>query len=217
MSTVLAVFRLSMKRAKASFWLPIFLVYVLLPGLVVTSSKSLEPERCCEILSFAVNSLLPICAVLWGMAYLQIWIDNDAVETIHACDRGRRTCAGAMAFLGALLWLMALPGSIAAYHALGYPLAQWGKLRAEIFFSLATLHFVSILTRSVGAGVIAIISYLLFCALFSNDNSVSKFCIIDVKIGQIQEILPRYLVVFGASLALWFMTHLTERHFYRKY
>lgn len=217
MSAVLTVFRLSMKRSKVIFWLPIVLLYLLLPALAMTSDQSLGTEQCCELLSFAVNALLPICAVLWGMAYLQMWIDNEAMETIHACDRGRRTCAGAMVFLGALLWLLALPGSVVAYRTLEYPLAQWGKLGAEIFFSLTILYLVSILSRSVGAGVIIIVSYLLFCALFSNDSDFNSFCIINVRIEQIQVLLPKYLAVFAATTGVWVLAYLAERYIYRKY
>lgn len=217
MSAVLTVFRLSAKRSKVIFWLPIVLLYLLLPALAVTAEQNLGAERCCELLSFAANALLPICAVLWGMAYLQLWIDNDAMETIHACDRGRRTCASAMVFLGAVLWLMALPGSVAAYSLLEYPLAQWGKLGTEIFFSLITLYIVSILSRSVGTGVIVIVSYQLFCVLFSNDSDFNSFCIINVKIEQMQEVLPKYLAVFAVTTGFWVLAYLAERYIYRKY
>lgn len=218
MRASLSLIRLSFKRARFIFTLPILLGYLIIPAISSAAYRSLGLSRCLETISYATHTLIPICAVLWGMAYLQMWIDNDGQETIRACSRGKQTCAFAMVFLMLYLTVILLPIYLVAHFLVDYSTSEYIKVFAEMIFSVSMLYFISLVSRTVSVGIITVIAYLLFCVFFSGNAVFAKYCLINPSlIAEFEDVISRYFPLILLSLLLVVISHFYERYLYRKY
>ncbi len=218
MRTYLSLFRLSYKRSPVVVMMPVLIGYLLIPIMGITTYRSFGSSRCVDTISSAAHTLIPISAVLLGMAYLQMWIDNDGQEATRACRRGKQTCALAILLLSAYLSLALFPMFCVAYYAVSFPFAELIKLYAEILFSFCVLYSLSIFTRSVAVGIIAVMTYLLFCIMFCGNASFSNACLIKTtSLATTENVTGLYIPLIFAALVAVALTHIYERMFYRKY
>lgn len=218
MSTYLSLFRLSYKRSPVVAIIPILVGYIVLPIMGITTYRSFGPSRCVDTISGAAHALIPISAVLLGMVYLQMWIDNDGQEAIRACRRGKQTCMSAMLLLSVCLLFLLFPMFCVAFFVVSFPVSELIKLYAEILFSLGSLYFISIFARSVAVGIIAVMTYILFCIMFCGNDSFADVCLIKTtSLATIKDVINLYVPLIIVVLIAVIITHLYERMFYRKY
>ena len=214
----LRILRFSYKRNRFILFLLLMVFYILIPGLAAATHRVFGLERCIETISYASHTLIPLCSVLLGLVYLQMWIDNDCQETMRACSRGRFTSGIGILILTAILVLMLLPLILVAMKTLDYSFGEFIKLSAEIFFCLTMLYALSLLFRSMAVGIIVVIAYLMFCILFSGNADFVGFCIVRVgAVASLGDAFELYLPVTVVSAFVLASAILFERYVYRKY
>ena len=69
---------LTAKNHRLNSLLPILVAYVILPA--IGSVSNMEANQATKMICYAYQFLLPLTATLWGMTYLQVWIDNPGEE-----------------------------------------------------------------------------------------------------------------------------------------
>lgn len=218
MKTYLNTFWLSIKRSKLILILFVFTSYILIPAISVLTYRTFGIKRCLESMSYASHTLIPICSVLWGLVFLQIWVDNDWQEALRACSRGRYICGINVVLSTVVIIIILLPAFFVAAEMVGYSTADFIKLSIEVQFCMTILYVISLLTRSVTVGVIVVTAYLLFCVLFSGNSTFAAFCIIkNGYIASAADIINTYLPMSFICSAIWILSAMFERFLYRKY
>lgn len=218
MKTYMSTFWLSIKRSKLILFLFLFTSYILIPAISVLTYRTFGVKRCLESISYASHTLIPICSVLWGLVFLQIWVDNDWQETLRACSRGQYVCGINIVISTVAMILMLLPAFFIATEMVGYSTADFIKLSIEVQFCMTILYVIALLARSVTVGVIVVTGYLLFCILFSGNSTFAAFCIIkNGSIASGADIIANYLPMTLIFAGIWSLAASFERFLYRKY
>lgn len=98
---------ITLRRSLLLFFIPIICMYGIIPIVAIVSPRNEGLQNTI----MASRILLPPSALLWYMAYLQMWIESEGQEAMRACSKGKHTCAPELMLLAASFMLALLPGA----------------------------------------------------------------------------------------------------------
>lgn len=201
---------LSFRRARILFWVPIGLAHIALPLAVVTAYME-SKETALSTYSALMQIFLPIGAVLWAMAYLQIPFDSAGKETLCSCKRGKRTCLLDIWLIIIGFLIMLIPNMMIATAVFGFLWPEYIRLMVEICFSVSAVYVLTVLCSSVTMGGMVIILYLLFCTICSGTASMEMFSVLEMNVlANVQGLTSKYLLIEGGAIALLLLGHCLE-------
>lgn len=209
----LHLIRITLRRSPLLFFVPIICIYGILPIVAIVSPRN-EVLQNIIIIS---RILLPPSALLWYMAYLQMWIESDGQEAMRACSKGKHTCAPELMLLAVYFMLTLLPGVFIVSAVYGSVFHEYLYICVQILWAGGLLYVLSVLLHSVAMSSMLVLSYLLFCVFFSKDSSLLTFCLLKLDIlsgweSLTSDSLP--LLLFAVLLVA--IGHIGERFFYHK-
>ena len=172
----LQLIRITLRRSLLLLFTPILCIYVIIPIVAIVSPRNEELQN----VIMASRILLPPGALLWYMAYLQMWIESEGQEAMRACSKGKHTCAPELLLLVGFFMLALLPGAFVAYAAYGPVLHEYLYICVQILWTGGMLYLLSVLLHSVAMGSMIVLSYLLFCVFFSKDGAMQGFCLLKL-------------------------------------
>lgn len=92
---------ITLRRSLLLFFIPIICMYGIIPIVAIVSPRNEGLQNTI----MASRILLPPSALLWYMAYLQMWIESEGQEAMRACSKGKHTCAPELMLLAASFML----------------------------------------------------------------------------------------------------------------
>ncbi|MCD8010859.1 MAG: hypothetical protein LUF34_08790 [Lachnospiraceae bacterium] len=202
----LRLIRLTVRHARLLVAVPAAIAWVILPSILIVGQRTGTQRECVENLVCNMETLLPLCGLMWSFAYLRMWINHEGEEAMRVCRR-RKTCAADLLILDFILFLVILPLFMALY--LTWELSWFTIIRAEalrlaaqILLFSAVFYFISVLTWSVALGGMLVTAYHMFCILFARYSEMRAFCLIRPDILAEEEGFP-FLGVLAAALILY--------------
>ncbi len=174
--------RLTFRRSLVLFLIPVALAYLVIPLCVSVSMHEGGPERGLQTFVYAIQVFLPMGALQWAMAYLQVWIDSDGQEAMRACRAGKKSRVRDLSILLLCFFVMLLPGAAYSARFFGFQWKEYARVIVETVFSVSVLYAVSVLLNSVTMGGMMVILYLLFCAFFSDDVVIRRFSMVKAQV-----------------------------------
>lgn len=207
-----------MKRAASLLWLaakahwriallPILFAYGVLPAAGLAARS--ETQATVSV-SFAAQLLLPFGAVLWGMSYLQIWIDSAGEEAMLACSKGR-TRVVELLLLSLFFLSPVFPAYLMLAARFALPFTEYLRLTIQTLILIGLLYGGSAAAHSASLGGMLPIGWLLFSALFTRDESLAAFCIIKPGIVSQAPELQGYAPFAGIAVIGWGIGWIMER------
>ena len=204
---------ITLRRSLLLFFIPIICMYGIIPIVAIVSPRNEGLQNTI----MASRILLPPSALLWYMAYLQMWIESEGQEAMRACSKGKHTCAPELMLLAASFMLALLPGAFIVSTVYNPMFHEYFYICVQILWTGGMLYVLSVLLHSVAMSSMLVLSYLLFCAFFSKDSSMQGFCLLKL------EALPGWESLTSSSLPLLLFAillisigHVGERFFYHR-
>ena len=88
MRTELRRFRLSLKNMRFWFWIPLVLIYLLLPSMQSQILRlDLPPDQIKLEFFASAQNLLPLSGTLWLFLFFREFMENTVREVLYAADR----------------------------------------------------------------------------------------------------------------------------------
>lgn len=212
----LTLISITVKSSALLFFVPLFVAYLVLPFFYTSLSNIDDKEYVVQRLYYIAQTLIPVCSILWPMAYLQILIDSDGQETMRACKHGRYTCVWELVLLELILLFTLAPMAGVSINLFGLRVGEFIRLLSQISFAYGLLYFTSILLQSVSMAGMIIVSYLLFSVIFSESEALSKICIINNSLVTIDDIMMRYVPAFILAIIFYALGNFFEKRYFPK-
>ena len=193
-----------LKRTPIQLILPFAVAYVILPTIGVMSYQSSGAADSQRMMIYAVQIFLPICALLWPMAYMQMWVDDDCIEALIACNHRHKSCLAEILLLYLLYVVMLLPPSAVFFITYGFLPLEYVRIAVQCLFATTVFYTATMLFRNVTLGSLPIITYLFICICFSGNTDFQALSIIKpTAIYTLGEMVDNYSVyVFASTLLL---------------
>lgn len=183
-----------LKRTPAQLLLPIVALYVVLPSIGIMSYQSSGVSESQNLLIYAAQVFLPICSLLWPMAYMQMWVDDDCVETLISCNRRHRSCLGELLLLYLVHMAMLLPPFIVFFVIYEFMPLEYIRIAVQCLFTIAVFYAATQLLKNVTLGSLPIITYLFICVCFSGNSDFQLLSIIKpMAIPSVLELGKNYI------------------------
>lgn len=196
--------RIVLKRTPTQFILPLAVIYVVLPSIGIMSYQSSGVSESQNLMIYAAQVFLPICSLLWPMAYMQMWLDDDCVETLISCNRRHKSCLGELLLLYLGYMTMLLLPFVAFCIVYGFVPLEYVRVGIQCLFATATLYAATQLLKNVTLSSLPIITYLFICVCFSGNSDFQLLSIIKpTTIYTFTELAESYIpYTFSAVLLL---------------
>ena len=207
--------RIVLKRTPAQLILPLAVIYVVLPSIGIMSYQSSGVSESQNLMIYAVQVFLPICSLLWPMAYMQMWVDDDCVETLISCNRRHKSCLGELLLLYLGYMTMLLLPFVAFCIVYGFVPLEYVRVGIQCLFATATLYAATQLLKNVTLGSLPIITYLFICVCFSWNPDFESLSIIKATaIYSFSELLKSYIPYAVSAVLLLCVFALLEKCHY---
>ena len=202
------------KSGKVLFLLPIAFALIVPPAIIFANIGSgIELTRAMYV--GMTQTLLPFGVVMWCMAFLQIWIDNDGEEILRASS-GKRSLCPTLICLVVLYLFVGLPGHLLATYYQVTSIWEFLRLIAIYVCAAAVLYFVALILRSVTLAAMFVFIFLVLGILPFSDLRASVFTIIKPTVlASVDNFLNYYLYVFLAGVLLSIAAVVFEKKFFR--
>lgn len=174
----LQLIRLTFRRTLPLFLAPIVIAYIVLPLIAATGLVSGNRENALGNLIYGEQAMLPVGALLWAFAYLQVWIDSDGEETMRACRQEKHVCSAELLMLNAGFMVMLLPVLLAGTLFFGSLWAEYARLIVQVFFFTGVFYLASVLLRSVTMSGMLVLAYQLYCVFFCRSAEMRGYCLV---------------------------------------
>lgn len=186
--------RIVLKRTSAQLIIPIVAAYVVLPAIGIMSYQSSGVSESLDLMIYATQVFLPICSLLWPMAYMQMWVDDDCVETLISCNRRHKSCLGELLLLYLGYMVMLLPPFIVFCIVYGFMPLEYVRIGVQCIFTVAIFYTATQLLKNVTLGSLPIITYLFICVCFSENSDFQLLSIIKpIAIYSMLELGKNYI------------------------
>jgi len=192
---------------------PLLITYVVLPLVVAMNTFNVSIQQ--QILTFAMQSLIPVSSLLWAMAYLQIWVEDDGREAMQACQGGKYSCAYEIVMIALGFALMLIPATYFASCVFDSMWMEYARLTLQIGLFLSSFYLLAIVFNSVTMSSMLLMSYNFFCVFFSGDSTIHRYCIIRPHIMACDDtFVSLYLVEISIICLLLFVANCIEKRRY---
>lgn len=201
------------------FLMPIIVLYLILPALTITTAVNQSIEKSWMMFIFILQTLAPISACFWLIAYLNIWLDEDGEECIRCSQINKPTAVGEVILMLSLFTLLALPIFATASFYYDMVFIEFLRFTISATFLISMLYFFSTLIRSLTISTMLVLSYAVFSITYSRDGALQQFCLLKPYVAvSMDKVFTVYLPLLIISSLLIIMGRIIERkfHFYRK-
>ena len=82
--------RIILRNCKPLFFIPIIIVYCLLPGVSAFKYFYVDPSEARSTFIYMTQVFIPLCGLLWPMGYLHVWVEGDGCEALRACTKNTK-------------------------------------------------------------------------------------------------------------------------------
>lgn len=204
-----------LKRTPIQLILPLAVIYVVLPSIGIMSYQSSGVSESQNLMIYAAQVFLPICSLLWPMAYLQMWVDDDCVETLISCNRRHTSCLGELLLLYLGYMIILLLPFVAFCVFYGFVPLEYVRVGVQCLFSMATFYATTQLLKNVTLGSLPIITYLFMCVCFSWNPDFESLSIIKATaIYSFSDLLKSYVPYAVSAVLLLCIFALLEKCHY---
>lgn len=195
--------RLTFRRTLAQALLPVIMLYAVLPMVAAATYRPSDLSKSLSVLIYLAQALIPVCGILWPMAYLHPWVEGDSREALKACRGKGQTCLGEVVLLYLGYLILQVPVFMAFFAAYGFLWMEFVRLSAQCLFVLAAFYAFAQLSGSVTIGSLPVIAYLLLCVCFAGKPELAGFSILaPYVLADAGGLCSVYLPVAAASMAL---------------
>lgn len=199
----LRLIRLTFRRTPAQALLPVVMLYAVLPMVAAATYRPGDPSKSLSTLIYLAQALIPVCGILWPMAYLQPWVEGDSREALKACRGKAGTCLGEAVLLYLGYLVLQLPVFLAFFAVYGFLWMELVRLSVQCLFVIAAFYAFAQLSGSVTIGSLPVIAYLLLCVCFAGKPELAGFSILaPYVLADAGGLYAVYLPVAAASVAL---------------
>lgn len=195
---------------------PVLVAYCFLPFITVARLMNKGDAEALQVFVYASQILLPLCAMLWPMGYLHVWVEGDACEALCSYSTYHKTCIGEMLVLNVIYELMLFPVILFAVFVLDASWLEYFRLMIQVQFILGCFYFAVMAFHNVTIGSIPVIGYLFLCFCISGSAEFSSFSVIEPQHLAEQHNWFTLLLLVPSSIVLFFAGYMIDRYF-RKY
>lgn len=204
--------RIVLKRTPTQLILPLAVIYVVLPSIGIMSYQSSGVSESQNLMIYAAQVFLPICSLLWPMAYMQIWVDDDCAETLISCNRRHKSCLGELLILYLGYMVMFIPPFMIFCIIYGFVPLEYVRVGIQCLFAMATLYAATQLLKNVTLGSLPIITYLFICVCFSGNSDFEALSILKGNaVSSVCKLAQDYFPFACGSILLFAMGAKCER------
>lgn len=175
----LRLIRITFRRTLAQVLLPVIMLYGVLPTVAVSTYQAKNAAGSLSVLIYVAQALIPVCGILWPMAYLHPWVEGDSREALQACRGKHRTCLGEVLLLYFGYILIQVPIFITFFAIYGFFWMEFVRLSVQCLFVIAAFYAFVQLAGSVTIGSLPVIAYLLLCVCFAGKPELTGFSILS--------------------------------------
>ena len=181
---------------------PLFLTLFVQPAAILLN-QSMTTEEIMRVYIYASQTLLPLGMLLWGMAYLQVWIDSDGEEMLRSVKQGQHSVYPNLFLLVILYSLANIPSHLLA---LAYQVSNhWQYLRvfAVYIFFVGVLYLLSLLLRSVTIAACVLFIYLFLASMSPERDAYALWNVLRPhELVTAAHFQPYYLVVLSIGVLI---------------
>lgn len=170
---------LVLRRNRLLTAIPVVVAWVLIPYSALSARATYDIGEGGRSFIYASQMMLPICTILWPMAYLHNWVEGDGAEALRACDRYHKSCFIEVALFYAMMALLMLPTMLLGVTVFQLSWLEYGRLLLQCFSAAGAFYFCVMLCGNVTIGAIPVIGYLFFCIAIANEPDLAYMSIIE--------------------------------------
>lgn len=170
---------LVLRRNRLLTAIPAVVAWALIPYSALSAMAAYDIVDGATTFLYASQMMLPICAILWPMAYLHSWVEGDGVETLRACDLYHKSCFVEVVVFYAMMALLMLPTMLLGVKVFHLSWLEYGRLLLQCFSVAGAFYFCVMLCGNVTIGAIPVIGYLFFCIAIANEPDLAYMSIIE--------------------------------------
>lgn len=208
----LRLIRITFRRTLAQVLLPVGMLYGVLPAVAVSTYQAKDAAGSLSVLLYVAQALVPVCGILWPMAYLHPWVEGDSREALKACRGKYRTCLGEVLLLYVGYLAIQVPVFIAFFTVYGFFWMEFVRLSVQCLFVTAAFYAFAQLAGSVTIGSLPVIAYLLLCVCFAGKPELAGFSILSpYSMAEAGGLCSIYLPIAAVSILLLLLGAAVER------
>lgn len=207
---------LILRRSVFLSFFPVLVVCCFIPCITVTRLWNESDAEALQIFAYASQILVPLCAMLWPMGYLHVWLEGDAFEALRSYSTYHKTCVGELLVLSTIYMLMLFPVIMFAVFVLDASWLEYFRLIIQALFISGCFYFSAMAFRNVTIGSIPVIGYLFLCFCISGSAEFASISIIEPQHLADQHNWVTLLLLIPSSVVLYFAGYSVDR-FLRKF
>lgn len=143
---------LVLRRNRLLAAIPVVVAWVLIPYSALSAMATYDIGEGGRAFIYASQMMLPICTILWPMAYLHNWVEGDGAEALRACDRYHKSCFIEVALFYAMMALLMLPTMLLGVTVFQLSWLEYGRLLLQCFSAAGAFYFCVMLCGNVTIG-----------------------------------------------------------------
>lgn len=210
----LRLLKITWSNNRSLFLMPIVVFYLILPGLTITAALNQNLEKSWILFIFILQTLAPISACFWLIAYLNIWLDEEGEECIRCSQINKPTAAGEVVLILAFFTLLALPIFGVANFYYDMVLFEFLRLISTATFLVSMLYLFSILLRSLTIATMLVLSYALFSITYARDGTLQYLCLLRPDAAaSAEQVFSVYFILLIISCVMIIMGLIIEKKF----
>ncbi len=212
------------KNIKSLFWVPIVLLFILIPVVIGTLYNTMAEQEAAALQQMLriFQQVTPLFSTWWLVFILREYIDGDGAEILYTYEGVYRSKLGLVLFtLACYLALLAFD-----YAFLSVLYAKWTsiiwvdyvKMGVVCLFFTGLTYLVMYLLRSTIAGMVCSILYYFAISLSGQMSNPFISVYFDYGGGQTGFVSPmdlktRYIPVLFLAAALFVLAYIRERQY----
>ena len=206
---------LSLKSTKFFYFIPLVVLYILIPLSNYSNIKLLGVETSYIVVMNTAQRLIPILSVWWVFCLIREYIESDGNEVLYALRGKKQT--NALSILMTTLWYLLHVAVLYTIYSFLYEnmAIEYIKIAIQSFFLVSLFYFVVYIFKSTSISFMMILIYYMMTMFFSRETIFEKISIFSIyEACTVELLLDKYLPIFSIGIIFFFLARTTEKRFF---
>lgn len=208
--------RLSFKSIKYYYFIPIVILFILIPISNYFNIQSLGVEICYDLVMNTAQNLIPITSTWWVFLILKEYIEGEGNELLYVYKSMGKTKI--IDILLIVVWFYLHVGILFLAYSFFYQnmLIEYLRILIQSFVLVGALYFLVYTIKSTSLSYMFILIYYIMSMFFSKDTIFELINIYSTnEVMTINLLFTNYSYILLIGIAFFILGMWRNRHYYR--
>ena len=207
---------LSFKNVKVYYFIPLFIIYVLIPFISYLNIKTLGVEVSFTLVMDTAQMLIPITSTWWMFCVLKEYIEGEGNELLYAYENVRKTKI--LDILLIYIWYCLHIALLFIVYSFLYDnvFIEYIRIIIQSFVLTAAYYFLIYAFKSTSISYMFILTYYMMSLFFSKDTIFESVDIFSTKENMSMYLFEdKYFCVLLVGIILLILGIWKNKYYYK--